>query len=243
ALPITDTKSRYSTLSGLGEGGMGEVWLLRDAVIGRDVAMKSIKSELRGDDLARARFLREARVQGQLEHPSIVPVYDLGIGPNGQPYFTMRRVRGRTLDELVRERRLLLHTALTVMSRVCLAIEFAHAHGVFHRDIKPSNLMVGDWGEVYVLDWGVAKLSSKDDPELESKVSLVADAIDATTAGALVGTPGYMPPEQADGKPVDARSDVYALGATLFELLTGQPLHTGTSVAAVIRSTLAGADA
>jgi serine/threonine-protein kinase len=222
---------------------MGEVFLLRDGVIGRDVAMKSIRQELQGDGLTRARFLREARIQGQLEHPSIVPVYDLGIGPTGQPYFTMRRVRGRTLDELSRDGKLPLHAALTVMGRVCLAIDFAHTHGVLHRDIKPSNIMVGDWGEVYVLDWGVAKVAGGEDIQLDSRVALVGDATDATTAGALLGTPGYMSPEQAQGQTVDARGDIYSLGSTLFEMITSQALHTDVSIAAIIRSTIAGADA
>lgn len=239
-IPATETSKRYATLSGLGQGGMGEVWLLRDGVIGRDVAMKSIRNELRDDGLTRARFLREARIQGQLEHPSIVPVYDLGIGPNKQPFFTMQRVRGRTLDALLP---LPMRNALMLMSRVCLAIDFAHTHGVIHRDIKPANIMVGDWGEVYVLDWGVAKIAGSDDVKLESTVSLVGEDLDATTAGALLGTPGYMSPEQAQSKTLDARSDVYALGSMLFEVLTGHPLHEGTNVASVLRSTIGGADA
>jgi serine/threonine-protein kinase len=213
---------RYNVLSRLGEGGMGEVLLLRDVVIGRDVAMKSVRKDMQASPAARERFLREARVQGQLEHPSIVPVYDLAKDEGDRLYFTMRRVRGRLLDEACRS--LTRHALLSAIGRVCLAVDYAHAHGVVHRDLKPSNLMIGDYGEVYVLDWGVAKLPDVDDV-------------------GMLGTPGYMPPEQVRGETVDARADVYALGVCLFELLTGEPLHAGASTKSVLDGTLAGVDA
>jgi hypothetical protein len=190
---------------------------------------------------ARERFLREARVQGQLEHPSIVPVYDLAMSSDGRIYFTMRRVRGRTFESEIRLSR---HALLSAMSRVCLAVDFAHAHGVVHRDIKPGNLMMGDYGEVYVLDWGLAKLTGTDDPlALTSSQESPAMGSGKTTLGSVLGTPGYMPPEQARGEEVDERADVYALGSCLFELLAGIPLFDVGPVDAMIAATIAGANA
>jgi serine/threonine protein kinase len=244
ALSAVDVAARYALVSALGEGGMGEVWLTRDVVIGRDVAMKSVLRAREGDATARARFLREARVQGQLAHPSIVPVHDLGQGPDGRLYFTMQRVRGRALDDVARDGKLGRHAALGAMSRICLAVDYAHAHGVVHRDIKPSNLMVGEYGEVYVLDWGLAKVVDGDDLGCASGVVPAEDADGSeTTLGAVLGTPGYMAPEQVRGGAVDERTDVYALGACLFEVLAGAPLHEGTSVKARLDSTVMGANA
>ncbi len=243
-LSSVDTGTRYAPISSLGEGGMGEVVLTRDQVIGRDVAMKSVRKALEVDAGARRRFLREARVQGQLAHPSIVPVYDLGTTPDGRLYFTMQRVRGRCLDEIGQHGETLSrHAVLTAMSRICLAVDFAHAHGVVHRDIKLPNLMIGDYGEVYVLDWGLAKLVDHDDIGPSGTSRSGPDEGAATTVGALLGTPGYMAPEQVRGEDVDARTDIYALGACLFELLAGVPLHEVHTVAAALQSALTGADA
>ncbi len=170
SLALQSFETRYQPGELLGEGGMGEVRLARDARIGREVAVKTMRREIgaRGE----SRFLREARVQGQLEHPAIVPVYDLGVTRDGETYFTMKRVRGRSLDSILEalaageldtvaeftRRRL-----LTAFSQVCLAVEFAHARGVLHRDLKPANIMIGDFGEVYVLDWGLAKVRDLDE--------------------------------------------------------------------------------
>jgi eukaryotic-like serine/threonine-protein kinase len=213
---------RYRMLDLLGAGGMGEVQLCRDGHVGRDVAMKRVRSG------GEARFLREARVQGQLEHPSIVPVYDLGRDPSGRVFFTMKRVRGHTLKQILADGKQSQRKLLTAFSSVCLAVDFAHASGVVHRDLKPANVMLGDFGEVYLLDWGLAKLASVPDEPLgdEPTVSREAAAPAATINGSVLGTPGYMAPEQARGEidSVDARSDVFALGAILFEILAGEPL-------------------
>jgi serine/threonine-protein kinase len=246
-----DAGPRYSTIEGLGEGGMGEVRLCRDAVIGREIALKTLRGGRDGHAVAVARFVREARIQGQLEHPAVVPVYDLGVDAAGKPFFTMKRVRGRTLEEAIadaegaedsgRARRKLLSAFATV----CHAIEYAHARGVLHRDLKPQNVMLGDFGEVYVLDWGIAKLRAEDVDVDARPITLdEGDEAKRTAAGDVLGTPGYMAPEQIRGDAgVDARADVYALGAILFEILAGRPLHEGASVAALAASTLAGVEA
>jgi serine/threonine-protein kinase len=244
---------RYTLGDKLGEGGMGVVHACRDRRIGRDVAIKAVRTEHATHPDLIARFLREACVQGQLEHPAIVPVYDLGRDADGNAYFTMKRIRGATFEEIFRA----LHTGdervaarfsrrklLTAFASVCQALHFAHARGVVHRDLKPGNVMVGDFGEVYVLDWGLAKLLGAQDLTGTGD----GDADDGAPAGrsihgATMGTPGYMAPEQVRGEPVDARADIYALGALLFELLAHEPLHPQGSRDAIFASTLLGPDA
>ncbi len=238
---------RYVARSVLGEGGMGIVRLGHDPVIGRDIAIKTILKDRDARPDLRTRFLREARVQGRLEHPSIVPVYDMGTDEDGATYFTMRRVHGVTLASVLEKlgagdpaatEKHSRHRLLSAFSSVCLAIDFAHERGVIHRDLKPGNVMIGDYGEVYVLDWGVAKVEHASDWHAPSEDS---DS-QATRAGSHVGTLGYMSPEQLTGSEIDRRSDVYALGALLFEILTYLPLHAG-SAPEITGSTLVGADA
>jgi serine/threonine protein kinase len=241
---------RYVERDLLGSGGMGEVRLFEDAWIGRAVALKSLHEELTADAAARTRFLREIRVQGQLEHPSIVPVYDVGAADRGELFFTMRRVRGQTLSAVLEGialgedaqwARFTRRRLLSAFSRVCLAVHYAHTRGVLHRDLKPSNVMLGDFGEVYVLDWGVAKRIGASDDSAPSGEAAVD--IESTGAGRLVGTVGYMAPEQARGaKQLDARTDVYALGTILFEILAGRPLVIASSAADALRAIIAGLD-
>jgi len=229
--PIADAATRFEKAALLGKGGMGEVWQYRDRRIGRRVAMKVLHPALAKAPQVQARFLREAQIQGQLEHPAVVPVYDLGATPDGQQCIAMKQVRGATLGEIIAElragqARFTRRRLLSDFARVCLAIDFAHARGVLHRDLKPANIMLGDFGEVYVLDWGLAKLHG--DAELDPAGSgIQLSAADVTQDGALMGTPGYMSPEQIRGEvaSLGPASDIYALGAILFELLALERLH------------------
>jgi serine/threonine-protein kinase len=250
-----DFAHRYRAGRKLGEGSMGEVIVTRDMRILRDVAMKRLHAEhhaLRPD--LRDRFLREARVQGQLEHPSVVPVYEIGVDQEGREYFTMKRVRGRTLEQVFRGLRehdpdfttqYARRRLLTAISRVCLAVAFAHERGVVHRDLKPANIMLGDYGEVHLLDWGIAKVVGVDDPLIEGHVDLSKDRVPNTEVGFVVGTPGYMAPEQARGetRTYNGRSDLYSMGAILFEAMTLLRLHDQSQVEHILVSTVQGVEA
>jgi serine/threonine protein kinase len=241
---------RYEQLQTLGQGGMGVVELSADRLIGRDVAVKSLRPQLADDRRVARRFLREARIQGQLEHPAIVPVYDLGRTAAGTLYFAMKRVKGRTLRELLEalrrgdelDERFSRRRLLSAFSQICQAVGFAHSRGVVHRDLKPDNLMFGEHGEVYVLDWGIARLLGRDD-EPDAIVEVEAGE-DQTRQGAVIGTIGYMSPEQAAGahELVDERSDVWSLGAILFELLSLAPLIERGSAAQMLAHTVTGVD-
>ena len=233
----------------LGRGGMGEVRLCRDPRLGRDIALKTATTR-NVEELER--FVREAQVQGQLQHPSIVPVHELGVGPDGAPFFTMKQIKGHTLQEVIRQlranepdaaTRFNRHRLLSAFLSVCQAIEFAHTSNWIHRDIKPANIMLGDFGEVYVLDWGLARRVDREEPMGVPFADLKLSPVGATTPGTLLGTPGYMAPEQVLGQAADVRSDVYALGAVLFEILTHQMLVIGVSAMDLLVSTRDGVDA
>jgi serine/threonine-protein kinase len=212
---------------------MGEVFLCTDAHIGREVALKLMHGKNRERSDGPSRFLREASIQGQLEHPAIVPIYDIGSAPNFGVFFTMKRIRGETLREVLHQLRERKPEALQKYSRakllsafqqLCLAVDFAHTRGVVHRDIKPGNIMLGDFGEVYVLDWGIAKLI--DGPRTDEGIISTPES-PPTAAGAVIGTPGYMAPEQRIGaiETIDGRSDIYSLGVVLREILTLEAPH------------------
>lgn len=239
---------RYERRRLLGEGGMGEVHLCVDRRIGREIAMKVLRPGTGSTHSGNVRFLREARIQGQLEHPTTVPVYDLGLTSEGVEFFTMKRVGGVTLEEVVlrlqsgdREaaREFGLHRLLHVFQQVCLGVQYAHTRGVIHRDLKPANIMIGGFGEVYIIDWGLAKVGAEEPGAGGGPSGQWVKR--GTMDGAVLGTPGYMSPEQAfDSGAVDERADVYALGAILFEILTLEPLHQGHQTFELLRSTQAG---
>ena len=311
AFAVGGFAERYERGEPLGAGGMGVVQAWRDRATGREVAMKTIRAP--DERSAALRFAREARVQAQLEHPSIVPVYDVGIDPGGALYFTMKRVRGHSLQRVLADGEASgysLRKLLTVMARVARTLEYAHRRGVINRDLKPANLMLGEFDEIYVLDWGIARVcdapaaapsSSSASPASPSAAVVTLPARPSTTSpasslppagapiapapfelsadrtlptmpleppalgpaaliahaaagahrlldssqrpktgvGQVLGTPGYLAPEQLeDPESVDHRCDIYALGAILFEILAGERLHHAQTYDGVLISTL-----
>lgn len=238
---------RY-TLSNLhAAGGIGEIWLARDRELERDVAVKKLQSQRGPTEMTKLRFLREARITGQLDHPGVVPVYEICHDDvTGLPYYTMRFLRGRTLTEAVREYHATCHDQgpqlklllglLSAFDIVCNTVAYAHSKGIIHRDLKCENVVLGDYGEVVVIDWGLAKQHGRG--ELASEVVDLDEIRPATTiAGQILGTPAYMAPEQAAGAndAIGPSTDVYGLSAILYEILCGQPPFTGTSTIEVLK--------
>ncbi len=236
-LAIGRTIGRYQVKALLGRGGMGCVYEAEDVELGRRVALKLLRPELEGEAADKERFLRERKVTAELEHPAIVAVYDSGVSSEGEPYYVMRIARGEPLDRLIaragslEERLALLPNLVAVVE----AVAFAHSRGIVHRDLKPSNVLVGAFGETLVADWGIAKRLATGVGKAEAVETHPAQsAVDvgdaasesATRAGAAIGTPAYMSPEQAEGRPIDERADVYALGKMLEQLIAG-PGDTG----------------
>jgi serine/threonine protein kinase len=220
------TGTRYRLVEKIGQGGMGSVYLAHDRELDRPVALKVLADGHSTPELQR-RIAKEALVLACLEHPGIVPIHDFGVLPDGRVYYVMKLVRGRRLDELVHLGRP-LPEMLRDFEKICQAVAFAHAQGVIHRDLKPQNIMVGAFGELLVMDWGVAKLLEDSGAPVTPPTSALGDAACGTSGntlpGTVLGTPGYMAPEQAWGEvdKIDERSDVYALGAILYFLLAGQ---------------------
>ena len=252
----TTSDSRYHLLHEVGHGGIGVVFRARDRFLGREVAVKVLHAAHQDKRESRRRFIEEARVGSQLQHPAIVPVYELGAFGDERPFFTMKLVEGRTLAALLHGRRDPQHDLarwLSVFGQVCQAMAYAHAKGIVHRDLKPANIMVGLFGEVQVMDWGFAKqllpTDGREEQPLE-ELAVVAHASSAPTAraaatthsGVLMGTPAYMPPEQARGQNqrIDPRADVFALGALLCEILTGGPPYQGKDADEVCRRAVVG---
>jgi serine/threonine-protein kinase len=218
---ITKTLDGYVFGEVIGRGGIGEVMTAHDLRMGREVAIKRLKTDQPTPDEVN-RFLREARIQARLDHPAIPPVHELGAGPDGKPFFTMKRLAGLTLVDLLGAPEPNRPRLLRAFADVCQAIEFAHTRGVVHRDLKPGNIMLGDYADVYVLDWGLARVVGEAVAEV---MTVDIDSLDVKT-GDILGTPGYMAPEQLQKAAETGRpADVYALGAILFEILAGEPLH------------------
>ena len=214
--------TRYRLLDRIGSGGMGVVYLAEDQALGRHVALKLLDLADERGDLA-ARLLREARILARLEHPGIVPVHDAGTLPDGRVFYAMKYVEGSRLDEYVRGAASVADR-LRIFQKLCEAVAFAHSRGVLHRDLKPENVMIGPFGEVLVMDWGVAKIL-RDPPVAAPAGTGASGAADrpGTREAAVIGTPGYMSPEQARGESagLDERTDVYSLGMILRILLGG----------------------
>ncbi|MGZ4896742.1 MAG: serine/threonine-protein kinase [Candidatus Angelobacter sp.] len=249
--------TRYSALKFLGQGGMGAVWLVEDSILRRPVALKILTAENSSVDLA-TRLMQEAVVLARLEHPGIVPVHDAGTLPDGRTFYCMKHVEGKTLDQHVDQ--LTLRRRLLLFQRIAEPLAFAHSRGIIHRDLKPANIMVGAFGEVLIMDWGLAKVmdatgassvttqvpehamggSGESSPakqvsgheftravqgSLKSGTLAPGNALATTAHGTVLGTPGYMAPEQERGEVnlVDQRTDVFALGSILYYLLREQP--------------------
>ena len=237
--------SEFSFVRRLGEGGLGTVWLARDEKLKRMVAVKEMNSDAAESPRAWQRFHREAQITGHLEHPSVVPLYQFGTDTRtGQPFYAMRFVGKRTLVNAIEEYHERLNAGkdvsmdqnylLTAFISACQAIAYAHSRGVIHRDLKPENVALDNFGQVIVLDWGLAKISSEFESGLMGSQSISNSDIDfgRTMEGEVIGTPLYMAPEQATGDldSIDERTDVYGLGAILFAMLTGKAPHQQSSV-------------
>ncbi len=253
---------RYLLKEFLAEGGMGEVWLAEDSHVGRLIALKKIRDPLRNGRIMEERFLVESQIMGQLEHPCIVPLHDLGRDKAGDLFAIMKLVQGcslkqrwnsfhscKTVDDWTRQVEFL--RLLEAFVSICRAVAYAHSRGVLHRDIKPDNIMLGNYGEALLLDWGLAKTLAGDKkaeflnhteskivprlpaskPTITTIVQVKIVGSSATQAGTIMGSPVYMSPEIASGnsEEADERTDIYLLGATLYEILTGQPPRTGSS--------------
>ncbi|HEX7288538.1 MAG TPA: serine/threonine-protein kinase [Candidatus Angelobacter sp.] len=236
--------TRYRPVRLLGSGGMGAVWLAEDMVLERQVALKVLSAENSSPELA-ARLMRETLVLARLEHPGIVPIHDAGSLPDGRSFYCMKYVQGEELGTMLA--RLNLRERLQLLQRVTEPLAFAHARGIVHRDLKPANIMIGPFGEVLIMDWGLAKIQvpppqapqtetagapKMHDAPTQAVFALALAPAPATTAhGSVLGTPGYMAPEQERGEmaAIDQRADVYALGAIL-KLMLQTPVGTGPSL-------------
>jgi PAS domain S-box-containing protein len=248
-------EGRYAFLNLHAAGGIGRVWRARDRHLDREVAIKELRPEKAGNARVAARFLREARLTGQLEHPGIVPVYELASRADSKrPFYTMRFVHGRTLNdatEAYHAKRakgeadpLEFVGLLTAFAAVCNTIAYAHSRGVLHRDLKGDNVVLGDFGEVIVLDWGLAKIIGQPDEPADSSHGGL-DTLQPptlTVQGEIMGTPAFMAPEQAEGRldQIDQRTDIYGLGAMLYELLIGQSPFTGLTTLEVLSQVIRG---
>jgi serine/threonine-protein kinase len=251
-----DASVRYRIDGEIARGGMGAVLKGRDPDLGRDVAIKVLKGDLKDRPELVRRFVEEAQIGGQLQHPGIVPIYELGTFADRRPFFSMKLVKGRTLAAILAGRqpgdgpRL-----LAIFHAIAQTMAYAHTRGVVHRDLKPSNVMVGSFGEVQVMDWGLAKVlprggvadeATPEPPVAETMIATVRSGSDhegdRSQAGSVLGTPGYMAPEQARGEVdrLDERADVFALGSILCEVLTGRPAVVGRNAAEVRRDTALG---
>lgn len=255
AVGLPTQQERYEVEEEIARGGMGAVLRAGDRDLKREVAMKVMLDSM--DERARARFIEEAQVTAQLEHPNIVPVHELGVDEDGKLFFTMKLVHGRSLGEVLKAlkagdpetvRLYTLPKLVNVLVGVCNAMAFAHSKGVIHRDLKPANIMLGDYGEVQVMDWGLAKVLGTKDAGREGPAPRIVRTVrnesgsDLTMEGSILGTPHYMAPEQAGGdvERVDIRSDVYSLGVILYEMLTLEKPVEGQTLKEILTKTARG---
>ena len=242
---------RYQLVGAIGRGGMGEVLLAHDPELNRPLAVKVMLAEHRGCPELERRFWEEAQIMGQLQHPGVAPIHEAGRLADGRPFFAMKLIEGRTLEQLLKERKTPaddLPRFVAIFARVCQTLAFAHSRGVIHRDLKPANIMVGAFGEVQVMDWGLAKVLQTATAETTNNASAPVhtvrsdDPADLSRAGSIMGTPAFMAPEQARGAvdQLDERTDVFGLGAILCVILTGQSPYRGSEGASVLEQAARG---
>lgn len=239
---------KYDEFMPMAEGGTCVIQTCLDKNLNRVVVYKTLHPHLADDEIETARFVREARVTAMIPHPGTVPLYEIGRDREGHPYFTMKKLEGRDLrsilaDLAARQRKTLaaypLQRMIDVLISASQTVAYAHKQGVIHRDIKPANILVGEFGEVTVIDWGLAKIKGEDTPEAAlPPVGKPGISLELTQPGRRFGTPLYMSPEQARGENTDERTDVYALGILLFEILAGQPLVFGNDLDDVLQQIL-----
>lgn len=237
-----DPRTRYAFFSTLAEGGKSLIKSCKDLHLSRFICYKTLKPEFAKDEIEQQRLIREARVTAMLQHPNTVPTYELGRDSKGNPYFTMKLVHGYTLREILDYReRYDLNQLMKLLNQIAYALKYAHTHGVAHRDIKPENILAGPYGEVLVLDWGLAKVwhpdgSAVDDVEV---APAPIEDLSITGQGKVQGTVHYMSPEQLNKDPaIDGRSDIYSFGAVLYEVLCGKSPSNGEKMHHVIESVL-----
>lgn len=261
-IPKSDSDSRYRLDGEIARGGMGAILKGRDTDLGRDLAIKVLLDSHKDKPDVIQRFIEEAQIGGQLQHPGIAPVYELGQFSDNRPFFSMKLVKGQTLSKLLADREDAVGERgrfIGIFEQVCQTVAYAHSRGVIHRDLKPANIMVGAFGEVQVMDWGLAKVlssggvadekKSRQSQQGQSVIQTLRSGVGSdppgaigsldsrTQMGSVMGTPAYMPPEQALGEidNLDERADVFGLGAILAEILTGRPPYVGTDGTAVFR--------
>ena len=237
ALLEEDEQDRYLICDTLASGGMGMIHRAYDSHTERYIAYKVIHPELQKNKAIYERFLYESEVAARLEHPNIMPVYDAGYDSDGRPFYTMKLLKGQTLAKLISKLKenkgeSSVEQMLEILIKVCDALACAHEQGIVHRDIKPDNIMIGDFGEVLVLDWGLAKIPQHSDQALDSLGPAMPKEF--SQMGAVIGTPAYMAPEQAKGEEVDPRADVYSLGALLQTMLTFNPPVNGSNTKEIL---------
>jgi serine/threonine-protein kinase len=241
---VVNTGLRYTRHKTIATGGKCVIQACHDYYLSRTIVQKALRKELATDPIERQRFLREARVSAMLQHPNTIPTYDVSRGNDGSYFFTMKLMHGSTLREVIdrcKESEFYfiegygVDRMVSILIQIGHALDYAHSHGVLHRDVKPANILMGPFGEVVLLDWGLAKVWNEDeDPEAPVKGPL-SDDPSLTGHGSVEGTPFYMSPEQIDGANVDPRSDVYSLGAVLYESLTLEPMIPGDTAQEVLK--------
>lgn len=237
-----DPRTRYAMFSTIAKGGKSLIKSCKDLHLSRFVCYKTLKPEFADDEIEQQRLIREARVSAMLQHPNTIPTYELGRDSKGYVYFTMKLVHGYTLREILEYRdRYDLTQLIDVVEQICHALKYAHTHGVAHRDIKPENILVGPYGEVLLLDWGLAKVWHPDgsaEAESEDSRPEIKD-ITITGMGKAQGTLHYMSPEQAKQDPdIDYRTDIFSLGAVIYEVLCGETPARGDKEHEVVESVL-----